>query len=274
MLKFFFANAFPEMCRKLHITTNPKESADFFMNSFLQTFEYRQKNDTKRNDFVALLLGLKDHYTPAELAGESFLVFSGGSETSSILVTFTCYELALNPDIQQRLRDEIAAGLDENDGNLTYDMLIGFKYLDMVVSESLRKYPPIPGAIRKCTKDYTIPGTSLTIEKGTAIQLFAYSLQRDPEHYPEPEKFDPERFTPENSKVRNPFTYLPFSEGPRNCIGMRFGLMQSKLAIVKLVSQFELTPTAKTPIPMKFVPSSPFLSPVGGMWLKLKKIEA
>ena len=273
LVKFFITNAFPDLCRKLHVTTTPKESADFFLNNFIQTFEHREKNDVKRNDFVSLLLGLRNFYTPTELAGESFLVFSGGSETSSILITFTCYELALNSDIQQRLRDEINAGLEENNGKMTNEMLHGFKYLDMVVNESLRKYPPIPGSLRKCTKDYEIPGTSLMVSKGTTIQLMSFSLHRDPEYYPDPEKFDPERFNDENSKARNPFTFLPFGEGPRNCIGMRFGLMQSKIAIAKLVTTFEILPTEKTVNPMKFVASSPFLDPVGGMWLNLKKIE-
>jgi cytochrome P450 family 6 len=218
-LKFLFATGFPNLCRKLRIALTPKEAADFFLNSFLQTFEHREKNNIKRNDFVSLLLGLKNSYTPTELAAEGLLVFTGGSETSSTLIMFTCYELALNLDIQQRLRDEINSGLEENDGKLTYEMLYSLKYLDMVVSESLRKYPPIPGNLRKCTKDYTVPGTSMTISKGTSVQIFSYSLHRDPEYYPEPDKFDPERFTPENSKARNPFTYLPFGEGPRNCIG-------------------------------------------------------
>jgi cytochrome P450 family 6 len=122
-------------------------------------------------------------------------------------------------------------------------------------------------------KDYEIPGTSLVIPKGINIQLATYSLHHDPEYYPDPFKFDPERFTPEKVKARDPFTFLPFGEGPRNCIGMRFGLMQSKIGIVKLVKNFEFAPTEKTPIPMKFIPSSPFLSPVGGMCLKVKKIN-
>jgi cytochrome P450 family 6 len=272
-IKFFIANAFPDLCRKLHVTITPKGAGEFFMSSFLQTIEYREKNNINRNDFVSLLLGLKDIYTPQELAGESFIVFVGGTETSSILITFTCYELALNSEIQQKLRDEINKGLRTNNGKLTYDMIFGFKYLDMVVNESLRKYPPIPAATRKCVKDYQISGTNLTIPKGTTVQLPAFSLHRDPEHYPDPDKFDPERFNDENSKARNPFTFLPFAEGPRNCIGMRFGLMQSKIAIAKIVSNFEILPTEKTPIPMKFLPASPFLTPVGGMWLKLNKIE-
>lgn len=234
--------------------------------------EYREKNNIKRTDFVSLLLGLKNHFTPTELAAESFLVYSGGFETSSTLMTFTMYELALNPDIQTRVREEIKSALDQNNGVLTYEILFEMEYLDMVINESLRKYPPIPNGIRLCTKDYVIPGTNLRVDKGTSVEIATYSLHHDPEYYPEPSKFDPERFTPAQIKLRHPFTFLPFGEGPRNCIGMRFGLMQSKLGIVKILQNFELSTSSLTPIPIKFVPSAPFLAPLGGMHLNLKKI--
>lgn len=131
------------------------------------------------------------------------------------------YELALNSDIQRKLREEINSALNDNDGKLTYDLLFGFKYLDMVTNECLRKFPPIPNTARKCLNDYEIPGTSLVIPKGTFIEIPIYSIQHDPEYYPDPEKFDPERFTPENVKSRHSMTFLPFGDGPRNCIGLR-----------------------------------------------------
>lgn len=93
------------------------------------------------------------------------------------------YELALNPDIQTKLREEISLGLSENNGKLTYDLLCGFKYLDMVTNECLRKYPPIPSTARVCLSDYTIPGTSLVIPKGTFVEIPIYSIQHDEGSY-------------------------------------------------------------------------------------------
>lgn len=252
--------------------TTPEEPAAFFMNSFLQILKYREENDVKKNDFISLLLSLKQNFTSNQLAGESFLVFTSASTTSSILISFVCYELALNLEIQERLRDEIISCLERNDGQLTYQMLFRMKYLDMVINECLRKYPPIPALVRKCTQEYTLPGTSMTIPKGTAIQLLVYSIHHDPEYYPEPERFDPERFSPENTRKREPFTFMPFSEGPRSCIGLRLGLMQSKLAILKIVKNFELFPSKQTLIPAKLVASSPFVTPKEGMWVKMKKV--
>jgi cytochrome P450 family 6 len=131
------------------------------------------------------------------------------------------FELAMNPDIQAKLREEIMTGLESNNGKVSYEMLHEFKYLHKVIQESLRKYPPIPNTQRRCTKDYQIPNTTLTIQKGTSIQFNMYSIHRDPEYYPEPEKFDPERFSDENIKARHPMAFIPFGDGPRNCIGIR-----------------------------------------------------
>ena len=133
-------------------------------------------------------------------------------------MTFTLYELALNPEIQERLREEITSGILENDEKLTYEMLFGFKYLEMVINESLRKYPPIPLLFRKCVKDYKIQGTSLVIPNNTTVMINVYSLHHDEEHFPEPSKFNPERFSDENIKKIKLFTYLPFGEGQRNCM--------------------------------------------------------
>jgi cytochrome P450 family 6 len=272
LLKLLFASSFPKTANKLHIKFFAKEVGDFFLKVFLDTLSYRKQNDVARNDFVNMMLKHQDQLKPSEMAAESTIVFAAGYETSSTLTQFALYELALNPDIQRRLRDEITAGIEENDGKLTYDMLIGFKYLNMVTSEALRKYPSVPQFSRKSATDYKIPGSNLVIPQGATIDVSVYSLHHDPAYFPAPEKFDPERFSDENVKSIVPFTYLPFGEGPRQCLGMRFGLMQSKMAIAKLVSSYAFSPCERTPIPMKFASSAPFMAPEGGMWLRVENI--
>jgi cytochrome P450 len=125
-------------------------------------------------------------------------------------MNFILFELAINQDVQRKLRNEITEKLNENEGILSYDSLNEMKYLDMVVSETLRKYPPINVVTRKCTKEYQIPNSKLVVPKGTQVTIPIYSLQRDPQYFPEPDKFDPERFSSENIHKIRPFTYLPF----------------------------------------------------------------
>ena len=97
--------------------------------------------------------------------------------------------------------------------------MLNLRKVNLFVLETLRKHPPIPIIVRKCNKDYTIPNTSIHLKKGTRVNISSAGLHTDPEYYPDPEKFDPERFSDKNKKTRPDFTWLPFGEGPRLCIG-------------------------------------------------------
>lgn len=87
------------------------------------------------------------------------------------------------------------------------------------LSETLRKYPPLAMHMRRCNQDYKIPNSDVTIEKGVNLCVPVLAIQKDPEYFPDPERFDPERFGEENKRKLRPFSYMPFGEGPRVCIG-------------------------------------------------------
>ncbi|XP_031640320.1 probable cytochrome P450 6a14 [Contarinia nasturtii] len=148
------------------------------------------------------------------------------------------------------------------------------KYLESCIDETLRKHPVVPLLTRECVKDYKLPGTDRIIEKGTKILIPAFALQRDEKYYEEPDKFIPERFNEQNSigkNLTNP-PYLPFGEGPRNCIGLRLGKMQTKVGLVLMLRKFrfELEKRLKKN-EMVFDPKVSFLSPLGGIKLHIIK---
>jgi len=161
------------------------------------------------------------------------------------------YELALNPDIQERLYEEIESEID-SDGEISYDKLAKLSFLDSVVSETLRYYPPILRLERQVSSDYKLGDTGITLYKGQEIEIPIYAIHHCEEFYTNPNKFDPDRFMPQNKHKLIPYTYLPFSSGPRNCVGMRFALMEIKLGLAQIVSRFRLTRTDKTSIPLIF----------------------
>lgn len=103
-------------------------------------------------------------------------------------------------------------------------------------TETLRKYPPVPVLNRKCSHEYKIPGMDKVIEEGIQTFIPVYGLHHDPQFYPEPEKFIPERFNEENKTTARP--YYPFGDGPRNCIGLRLGLVQTKLNIASMLRNY------------------------------------
>lgn len=133
-------------------------------------------------------------------------------------------------------------------------------------------YGPIFQLLRKASNDYKIPDSHLTIKKGTLVIIPTHSIHMDPEYYEEPERFDPDRFSDDNKEKRHPMTFLPFGDGPRNCIGLRFGLMQSKIGLIKLLMSYKFSPSARTTIPMRFDKTSLVLSPPDGMWLNVEKL--
>jgi len=179
-----------------------------------------------------------------------FFLFAGFTTTSNF-IGFTLYMLALHPEIQTKLRAELDTQLfSKGDGkNIDYDDLNNLPYLEMVTNEVLRKFPAMGRLERKCVKDYHDPAEKLTIPKGAFVGVPVLSIHNDKEHYERPEEFYPEHFSAENKAKRNPYAYLPFGTGPRNCIGMRFALVESKAAIAHLIHSFRVEPTSKTPIP-------------------------
>lgn len=136
----------------------------------------------------------------------------------------------------------------------------------------MRKFPAADGNLRIADRDYKIPNTNYVIEKGMLALIPVYAIHHDPNIYPNPDVFDPERFSEENQTKRHPFTFLPFGEGPRICIGMRFGLMQTRLGLISLLKNFRVEHCDKTPKTVKFSPTSQLISLEGGVWLKLVEL--
>lgn len=140
-------------------------------------------------------------------------------------------------------------------------------------SETLRKYPILPFLDRIANADYPVPGTNTVMPKGQRIFIPIYAIQRDPEYYPDPDTFDPDRFTFEAVKSRNAMTFLSFGDGPRLCIGQRFGLIQTKIGLATLILNYRWTKTSQTVYPVKFSFSNvPVMLSPGGVIINAEKI--
>lgn len=134
-------------------------------------------------------------------------------------------------------------------------------------------YPAVPILNRICTKEYHIPNTNVTIEEGTAIIIPALALQRDEKYFPEPKKFIPERFAPD--VARKPFNespYMPFGEGPRICIGLRMGKLQTKVGLILMMQNYKYALSAKLKNrELVMSPAAILMCPVGGLDLEISK---
>ncbi|KAJ3655229.1 hypothetical protein Zmor_014365 [Zophobas morio] len=286
MVKSLLVRNFPNGAKKLGVKAVPPDVSNFFMKVVNDTIAYREKNNFSRKDFMQLLIDLKNNklvpengykydgnsLTTEEIAAQCFVFFLAGFETSSTTMTFALYELSNNHKIQDKVRDEINTVLGKHDGKITYEAIQEMKYMDLVINETLRKYPPLPILTRKCVKDYKVPDEDIIIEKGTDIVIPVLAIHKDEDYYPDPEKFDPERFTEENKSKRHNYAHIPFGEGPRNCIGARFGLMQSKVGLTSLLRSYKFNVNKKTMEPLKMKADSFVLATEGEIWLDAEKI--
>ena len=145
------------------------------------------------------------------------------------------------------------------------------KYLDQVICETLRLYPPAPFLDRVCLKDYDLKYDDkvIKITKGTMIWFPAAGFHHDPQYFPNPKKFDPERFSEENKANINMDAYMPFGTGPRNCIGSRFALMEVKAVLYYMLLNFSFEVCKKTKIPLELQKISFGVRAEGGIWVGL-----
>lgn len=139
-------------------------------------------------------------------------------------------------------------------------------------SESLRKWPPAIITDRICTAPYrlNLNGQSYNFNVGDMLWIPILGIQRDEKYYPDPEKFDPERFNESNKRNINPAAFLPFGLGPRNCIGSRFALMETKAILFSLLSAFTFEKSEKTQEPLQLQKGGFSIKAANGFWIHLK----
>ncbi|XP_001657205.2 cytochrome P450 9b2 [Aedes aegypti] len=289
-LKTMMFYLFPKMTTQMKVRLMEDEHAAYFTNLIGSTISEREKKNVNRADVIQMLhqankgelkaegqddevLQMKDFskckWNQEELIAQCIAFFGSGFEPLVNLLSFAAYELAANPDVQQKLLSELEGSL--RDDPVVSDTVDKLPYLNMVISETLRKWPASPSLDRECSKDYLLDdgGCRVQFRKGDTLWVSIWALHRDERNFPEPERFDPERFSEKNKASITPGTYMPYGVGPRNCIGTRLASLVAKITLVDLVRNFKLELGSRMVQPLRLSKTSYSMEPEGGFWLKM-----
>jgi len=220
----------------------------------------------------------KKDLSDADMLAHFISFFADGFETSAGTLAFNLLCLGRNPDVQKKLREEIESNR-EADGSISYEKLHELPLLNACFYETLRLFSVLTFSSKTCTEETTFTnydGSQLQVKKGTVINLPIHCFHYDEEYFPNPFKFEPERFIGDDGgekKYRDMGVYAPFGDGPRMCLGQRFGITQVKSGLYEILRNFEIIVDEKTRKDNIICAKSIIANLVGGIWLEFKELK-
>nr|XP_018906494.1 PREDICTED: cytochrome P450 9e2-like isoform X1 [Bemisia tabaci] len=227
-----------ELCSMVRNVSMSRENIGDHRNDVFQFFMDAQAKQEKRNKKSSSSNSSFD-VDIITVARRLFWFLMDSQGTSTVALSFVLHLISLHPECQEKIKQELERVMEERgEQEVTYSVVRDLKYTHTVIKECLRLYTPMSVLQRVCTRDYLLPGSSVVIPKGTKVIIPIYSIQRDPQYFPEPFEFRPDRFH-DVTKIA-PYTFMPFGEGPRFCIGYRFAMAHLKYTIATLVSKFHI----------------------------------
>uniref|UniRef100_A0A8D0JQC4 Phylloquinone omega-hydroxylase CYP4F2-like n=1 Tax=Sus scrofa TaxID=9823 RepID=A0A8D0JQC4_PIG len=266
---------FHKACRLVHDFTDaviqerrntlPTEGIDDFL---------KAKAKAKTLDFIDVLLLTKDEdgkgLSDEDIRAEADTFMFEGHDTTASGLSWVLYNLAKHPEYQERCRQEVHELLrDREPKEIEWDDLAQLPFLTMCIKESLRLHPPVTVISRRCTQDIVLPDGRI-IPKGVICLISIFGTHHNPLVWQDPEVYDPFRFDPENIKERSPLAFIPFSAGPRNCIGQTFAMTEMKVVLALTLLRFRVLPVEEEP---RRKPEL-ILRAEGGLWLRVEPLSA
>ncbi|XP_060079009.1 cytochrome P450 4F6-like [Ylistrum balloti] len=223
----------------------------------------------RKLDFLDILLTAKDEsgsgLTDEEIRDEVNTFMFGGHDTTKTTLGWAIYNLGKYPEEQEKLYQELCDVTGDRK-YIEWEDLGKLQKMSMVLKETLRLYPPGPSTSRCLTKPLEIEGVTLPV--GTSIMVNFMCIHLRPDIFPNPTEFRPERFLPENTEKRHPYAFLPFSAGPRNCIGQNFAMNEQKVLLARILKRFKIVlDEGHEVIPVPFL----FIQPQNGIKVRFEE---
>ncbi|XP_061722392.1 LOW QUALITY PROTEIN: cytochrome P450 6B2-like [Cydia pomonella] len=279
VFKNIMRTIWPNIFYGLGMSAFNQDIGDFFNKLIGGVFSDRNYTPSSRHDFIDFILGFKKNKyitgddikslkngsdarekVKLEVDDEllvartiTMIFFAAGFETSAATMSFALFEMSKNPGVLKRVLDEVDEYLVKTEGKVTYECVSDLPYLEACLDEALRIYPVLGVLTREVVEDYHMP-SGLLLEKATRVHIPVQYLHMHPDYFPDPEEFQPERFLGVNKDDIKPYTYYPFGDGPRICIGMRFAKMQMMAGLVTLLRHYTVELPPHVPRKVEFDP--------------------
>uniref|UniRef100_A0A8D0VIY1 Docosahexaenoic acid omega-hydroxylase CYP4F3-like n=1 Tax=Sus scrofa TaxID=9823 RepID=A0A8D0VIY1_PIG len=265
---------FRKACRLVHDFTDAviQERRRTLISQGSQDF-LRAKAKAKTLDFIDVLLLAKDEdgkgLSDEDIRAEADTFMFAGHDTTASGLSWVLYNLAKHPEYQERCRQEVQELLrDREPKEIEWDELAQLPFLTMCIKESLRLHPPVPGISRCCAQDVVLPDGRV-IPKGNICVISIFGIHHNPSVWPDPEVYNPFRFDPESPQKRSPLAFIPFSAGPRNCIGQTFAMTEMKVVLALTLLRFRVLPDEEEPRRKPEI----VLRAEGGLWLRVEPLR-
>lgn len=230
-----------------NVKTDEKKSTYTNLHYVRDDLDEIDENDVgekKRLAFLDCLLELSrgdgPKLTEEEVQEEVDTIMFEGHDTTASGSSFALCVLAARQDIQDRVYEEINEIFKGSDRPCTFQDTIEMKYLERVILETLRLYPPVPAIARQLNQDVKLASGDYTVPKGCTVVIAQYKIHRLEEYYPNPEEFNPDNFLPEKMQNRHYYSYIPFSAGPRSCVGRKFAMLKLKVLLSTILRNYKI----------------------------------
>ncbi|CRK93146.1 CLUMA_CG006508, isoform B [Clunio marinus] len=203
--------------------------------------------EKRRLAFLDLMIETS-HFNPNQLSNEEIkqqvdTIMFEGHDTTAAGSSFTLCMLGVHQDIQEKVMKEQKAIFGNSTRDITFADTTEMKYLERVILETLRLYPPVPIIARKINTDLKLVSQDLVIPAGATVVIGTFRIHRRPDIYNNPEKFDPDNFLPERTQHRHYYSYIPFSAGPRSCVGRKYAMLKLKVLLSTILRNFHIKST-------------------------------
>lgn len=197
----------------------------------------------KRLAFLDLLLESSQSgvvISDEEIKEQVDTIMFEGHDTTAAGSSFFLSMMGVHQDIQDKVIEELDQIFGDSDRPATFQDTLEMKYLERCLMETLRMYPPVPIIARHIKQDITLPSNGKKVPAGATVIITTYKLHRRPDVYPNPDKFDPDNFLPERSANRHYYAFVPFSAGPRSCVGRKYAMLKLKIILSTILRNFRV----------------------------------